>query len=229
MAHTDKPMDMRERIFRAALEVCAEKGYHATRMEDIVERSQTSKGAIYHHFESKRDLFLQLYDAVMLRTMAELTPVEPGASAEELLREVMRVSVQWLGDEALVRGMIEFYVLGLRDDEVRERFAASYRMLLELGASIVRHGIERGELDESLDPEAVVGALFPAADGLVFMYLSLGTFDRLIGALELYTDLMIRSLRKPAPPAPGPAKPPGAKKTSSRRLLRPAGVGSRRA
>lgn len=207
MAPADKPSDLRERIFRAALELCAEKGYHATRMEDIVERSQTSKGAIYHHFDSKRDLFLQLYDSVMMHTMAEVPPIAPDASAEQLLRQLMRVMVQWLADEALVRGMIEFYVLGLRDPEIRERFAASYRMLLDLGATIVRHGIERGELDPALDPEATVAALFPAIDGLVFMYLSLGNFERITGAIELFTDLMVRALRQPGTPvAPAPTR-----------------------
>ena len=45
-------------ILDSALNVFVKKGYAETSMEDIVELSGLSKGAIYHHYNSKRDLFL---------------------------------------------------------------------------------------------------------------------------------------------------------------------------
>jgi AcrR family transcriptional regulator len=52
----------RHRILDAALDVFSREGYHATRMDDIVQRSGTSKGAIYFHFPNKETLFLGLVD-----------------------------------------------------------------------------------------------------------------------------------------------------------------------
>jgi TetR/AcrR family transcriptional regulator, fatty acid metabolism regulator protein len=52
----------RERILDAALDVFADKGYHAARMDEIVDQSKTSKGAIYFHFPNKERLFLALVD-----------------------------------------------------------------------------------------------------------------------------------------------------------------------
>ncbi|MBE2271672.1 MAG: TetR/AcrR family transcriptional regulator [Anaerolinea sp.] len=52
----------RERILDAALNIFANKGYHDTRMDEIVAASETSKGAIYFHFPNKERLFLALVD-----------------------------------------------------------------------------------------------------------------------------------------------------------------------
>jgi AcrR family transcriptional regulator len=52
----------RYKILQAAREVFAEKGYHRALVDDIVRASQTSKGAVYHHFPNKEALFLALVD-----------------------------------------------------------------------------------------------------------------------------------------------------------------------
>jgi len=52
----------RKRILNAAIHIFAEKGYHDTRVDEIVEISGTSKGAVYFHFPSKQDIFLGLVD-----------------------------------------------------------------------------------------------------------------------------------------------------------------------
>ncbi len=52
----------RQRILNAAIKVFASKGYHDTRIDEIVEASQTSKGAVYFHFPSKQEIFLGLVD-----------------------------------------------------------------------------------------------------------------------------------------------------------------------
>lgn len=52
----------RERILDAAAETFAEQGYHGASMDAIVERSRTSKGAIYFHFPSKESIFSALVE-----------------------------------------------------------------------------------------------------------------------------------------------------------------------
>lgn len=58
----DNPQTTRERILDSALNLFSRKGYHDTRMDEIVDESETSKGAIYFHFPSKERLFLALMD-----------------------------------------------------------------------------------------------------------------------------------------------------------------------
>lgn len=56
------PQNTRERILDAALNIFASKGYYNTRLDEIVDESDTSKGAIYFHFPNKERLFLALVD-----------------------------------------------------------------------------------------------------------------------------------------------------------------------
>lgn len=51
------PNATRERILDAALLTFSRQGYHGTRLDDIVDASETSKGAIYFHFANKERLF----------------------------------------------------------------------------------------------------------------------------------------------------------------------------
>lgn len=60
--NSPEPPDTRKRILDAALQVFAAKGYHETRVDEIVEVSNTSKGAVYFHFPGKQQLFLALVD-----------------------------------------------------------------------------------------------------------------------------------------------------------------------
>lgn len=56
------PQTTRERILDAALNIFSRKGYYDTRLDEIVDESDTSKGAIYFHFPNKEQLFLALVD-----------------------------------------------------------------------------------------------------------------------------------------------------------------------
>lgn len=50
----------RQKILKAALDLFVEKGYERTTFEDVADRIQLTKGAVYWHFKSKPDLFAEL-------------------------------------------------------------------------------------------------------------------------------------------------------------------------
>ena len=52
----------RERLLDAAEQVFAYKGYYEAAVDEIVQRSNTSKGSVYFHFPSKESLFLAVVD-----------------------------------------------------------------------------------------------------------------------------------------------------------------------
>lgn len=58
----DKKTTTRFRILNAAINIFSQKGYHDTRVDEIVEAAETSKGGVYFHFPSKQDIFLGLVD-----------------------------------------------------------------------------------------------------------------------------------------------------------------------
>lgn len=52
----------RERILDAAMELFSAKGFHDTKLDEIVAQASASKGSIYFHFPNKEKLFIALVD-----------------------------------------------------------------------------------------------------------------------------------------------------------------------
>jgi TetR/AcrR family transcriptional repressor of nem operon len=59
MEMTATKNDSKTKLLDAALQVIRAKGYTATRIEDICETAELTKGIFSHHFKSKEDLALQ--------------------------------------------------------------------------------------------------------------------------------------------------------------------------
>jgi len=57
MPRKNNPQETIERVINAALKLFKEKGFDKTSMQDIVEASDMSKGAIFYHFKSKEEVF----------------------------------------------------------------------------------------------------------------------------------------------------------------------------
>jgi AcrR family transcriptional regulator len=75
----------RSALIRAGRQPFTKKGYDATSTDEIVERSSLSKGALYHHFTSKHELFRAVFvdveAALIERSAAETTDLPvPGSS-----------------------------------------------------------------------------------------------------------------------------------------------------
>ena len=52
-----------DRILAVARRVFEKKGFQAATTQEIVDKAKITKGALYHHFASKRDLFEAVYRA----------------------------------------------------------------------------------------------------------------------------------------------------------------------
>ena len=89
---------MRDRIIRAALEVFAEKGFAAARMEDIAARAGAAKGTIYLYFPSKEAVFEALVRTLIVPNLdrAEAMAAQHTGAVGPLLHRLL----------ALLAGMI---------------------------------------------------------------------------------------------------------------------------
>jgi len=73
----------RRALLDAGRELFAERGYHEAAATEVVRRAGVTRGALYHHFEDKRDLF---------RAVVEEIEGEIDRLVLEAAREVMRES-----------------------------------------------------------------------------------------------------------------------------------------
>lgn len=82
--------NMREKIMEAAEVVFAEKGYHDAAMDDIVRRTEISKGGLYFHFASKERLFFAVMDHLADRLLNRVKlAVERHEGSVERLQEAL--------------------------------------------------------------------------------------------------------------------------------------------
>jgi AcrR family transcriptional regulator len=89
----------------AARELFAERGYHEAASEEIVRLAGVTRGAMYHHFEDKRDLF---------RAVVEEIEAEIDGLVLEAAREALRESGDPL--EAWMAGLYASLVAYARPD-----------------------------------------------------------------------------------------------------------------
>ena len=79
--------DTKRALVSAARRLFSRHGYAATSLDEVCERARVTKGALYHHFRNKENLFSAVLEDVeddFVR--AAIAAVEPGADVWESLR-----------------------------------------------------------------------------------------------------------------------------------------------
>jgi AcrR family transcriptional regulator len=81
---------MEERIIAAAVTLFAERGFDGTAVQQIVDRAEVTKGALYHYFDSKDELLYEIYRSLIGVQNADLDAiVERGLGAAETVRAIL--------------------------------------------------------------------------------------------------------------------------------------------
>ena len=139
--------EKKQQILDAALKVFVNKGYSDTRMNDIVVGSGMSKGAIYHHYSSKRELFLELIDFWEIYCFPNILDKKyKNKTAAGTLREIVRDIINTFKKKRYVfLAELEIWSLANHDKDVRDKTKNLYMNLLELFSGIILKGIDSGE------------------------------------------------------------------------------------
>jgi AcrR family transcriptional regulator len=150
-----------QQLLDAALMLFVEKGFAATRAEEVAQRAGVSKGTLYLYYPSKEELL----KAVIREHLS--SRIAAGAAAAEkhrgpvadLLREVF--SRWWLEVlDSPTSGVFKLIITEVRNfPEIAEFYAAEVIQPAEnLIARIVQRGIDNGEF-EAFDVQCIVHSL----------------------------------------------------------------------
>lgn len=169
---TEKGESTRRTILGVAARVFAERGYRAARMDDIIDASGLSKGAIYFHFRSKLELALAVVADSKERWLAAArkeVDLHPGAPAQlRALGELLvRLSVADAAGWSTVRlaAQLSGEVADGRSGIVGEELDA-LTAWVELVAEIIAAGQSSGDYRRDLDATDTAIVLVSAFDGL---------------------------------------------------------------
>jgi TetR/AcrR family transcriptional repressor of nem operon len=83
----------REKIVAEAARLFALKGYHDTKLEEVLKAAQVTTGAFFHHFSGKEDLGFAVIDRHMEKRRELLAEIEkrlPPAHEDDPLQQVFR-------------------------------------------------------------------------------------------------------------------------------------------
>jgi TetR/AcrR family transcriptional regulator len=151
----------RARILDASMRAFAERGYHATRIEDIASELSIAKGSVFQHFGSKEGLFLAGYKKAVATFPAWLD-----APPEIVAKGFFAILRYWLErTDRLVRENWIPYRISLlgnygTDLKLRQEINRFMRDQDPYGTvAFVRLGAERGEVRSDVDPPMIVSLL----------------------------------------------------------------------
>ena len=178
--------DRPQEITAAAFAAFAEKGFAATKVEEVARRAGVSKGLLYLYFKTKEELFKAVIRSVVAPRVDELTRTLDSSDlgAEAFIRGPLLAFMQRLpGSRAsiVIRLMISEApkhpdLVDYYWDKVASRGLAALRQLLE-------RGVASGEFRESAVTELpqlfVAPVMMSIVWGTVFAERSLDT-DKLI-------------------------------------------------
>lgn len=191
-----------QELLQAALELFVEKGFAATRSEEVAHRAGVSKGTLYLYYPSKEELFKAVVRhnlTPILGVGGDLVDSFEGPTSELLVRLVER----WWDDvgHTPAAGIFKLILAeghnfpDLVDFQVQEVVLPSRALVRRA----VLRGIERGEF-RAVDPEAVVHALIAPLQYVVLDRLTLGMCALDLGPdgartfLHTHMDLLMNGL-----------------------------------
>src|SRR3954452_15325232 len=161
--------ERRTAVLAAARAIFADKGYHATSIDDIIEEADIARGTFYLYFESKRAIFDELLDGLFatLASSVQRIDVSPGAPppVEQMNATVDRV-FGTLGENREIARLLLREAVGI-DADVDRKLREFYGRLESLVERAVTSGIELGLVREDCDPPTVARCILGAAKEVV--------------------------------------------------------------
>jgi AcrR family transcriptional regulator len=160
--------ETRHLILDAAYRLFSRYGYGQTSVDAILGEAGLSKGAFYHHFVSKEELFKVLLEDRQRRCMEQMaSAVSPASSTRDAIERLVAVALGFdEGDPDWVRVYFEFCIQAMRDGFARDITARSLNECRMIVAEMLKDGQERGVVRADLDAAAATFLLIGIFDGV---------------------------------------------------------------
>jgi AcrR family transcriptional regulator len=186
-------------ILSAALDCFAERGYAATRLEDVAARAGVTKGTTYLYFRNKEELFKAVVRGFVVPNIEHLEAAAKGTGpVSRLIEELASLWVEKIYGTRV--GAIPKLVIAeagnfpelarfYRDEVVRRG--------LRTVTALLRRGIERGEFRDVDVEQTALCVLAPLLVATLFKH-SLGRFEAepldAVALARCHVDLLLRGL-----------------------------------
>lgn len=172
---TDSPSALRKELVREQLitkaaQLFTERGFAATRMQDIAEELGLTRSAVYYYFKNKEEILAAIVEEHTIDASLDVEALiaNPDLSASERLRRAIAANVvRKLGDTA------RFRVLDKIESEMPPEITHLYdrfkRHVLDLYSQLIEGGIASGEF-RAVDVRITAFSLIGMANWTAWWY-----------------------------------------------------------
>ncbi len=167
-------MDTKENLLAAAFDCFQEHGYEKASISMITERCNITKGAFYHHFKTKEEVYL----AVMNNFFYEIEKwirerIYSSENMETLIHKVLNYT-DYFDKSSFARNVSEQHYSIVFDTmrrfpDFRRRIGKIYSGCMDLFEQRVADAQISGEIKKTINPETFAAHLFSVAEGFVLM------------------------------------------------------------
>ncbi len=132
MTQEDRRKETIGKILQAAEKCFSKKSFSETGVEDICEEAGISKGAFYHHFKTKQQLFLELLDHWIDKVAGDIDPakIKSNNVLDLLLKIPDNITPTFENATNQLPVFLELYIRGLRDEELKKIGMRSYKKFI---------------------------------------------------------------------------------------------------
>jgi AcrR family transcriptional regulator len=146
--------EIRERLFRSALALFAQKGFAESTVEDITEAADVGKGTFFNYFPSKDHILLAFGEMQLGKLEAAVDEARrSNEPMPQFLRALgVRMTQEPTRNPEIIRALLQAY---LSSTPVREAMVDLQKRVQGLHTQIIRLGQEQGEIRNDLPAEEI--------------------------------------------------------------------------
>jgi len=175
LSTSNRDQDRQQQLSHAALELFARKGYHNTKVSDVVKSSEVSQGTFYWYFESKEQLAIQLIDdgKQNLIKVIEQGYRNHAGTVSDMLESSTRLLTDLFEFADQNRYLMAFLLIKGQgaDPSVREAVSQTWIAFEEAFNKNVKRALELGMLPDTADLSLRVNILVSLITGVLAKWL----------------------------------------------------------
>lgn len=164
-------MKKKKQILDSALICFAEKGYQLATIDDIVQHSRMSKGAIYNYFKSKEEIYIELMNENTEEVDKDIKDViQTNNTAYEKVTSLFDLYLRNKPSESPGKEKLlvyyEFRLFSMRDEGLSDLFHERKKHIF-IGnlVEILKEGQENGELRKDFNRELLANTFWSMIHG----------------------------------------------------------------
>ncbi len=148
MTQEERRLETRKNILIAAQKLFAAQGFTGSGVEDICRQAGITKGAFYHHFDSKQELLLEILDHWIDIVSLSIDPqgIKKTSSLNLLLDIIDTMEPSFARSKDQLPVFLELFMKGLKDSKLKKINQRSYNKFVDFFAIVVSQGMEQGSI-----------------------------------------------------------------------------------